>query len=260
MKNLIITLIFFFAAIAPAGHEAQSRPAPVQPQLANSKVQVWAMNDGGYRRPISAGYAEVRERLKKRGVLETYSQFLAPLRLPYSLRIYASECDRRLSTTPYYSAEMHAINVCYQFLQAAENVADELVELQKKKPGLLPEPVTRDEFLTGMIVAVLMHETGHAIFDLLDVPIFGREEDAADQMAAFIALQFDKDVARTIIKGFAYYWAKQGELPGSAPKPGDFGLAAGSLVDPFPSFSDEHGTAGQRMYNTICGACRSMRG
>ena len=29
------------------------------------------------------------------------------------------------------------------------------------------------------------------LFDMLDVPVFGREEDAADETASFIALQFN---------------------------------------------------------------------
>ena len=33
-----------------------------------------------------------------------------------------------------------------------------------------------------------LHETGHAAFDIFQVPLFGREEDAADLFAAYIML------------------------------------------------------------------------
>ena len=33
-----------------------------------------------------------------------------------------------------------------------------------------------------------------------NIPVFGREEDAADQLSAFLMLQFGKDVARTTIR------------------------------------------------------------
>jgi hypothetical protein len=105
-------------------------------------------------------------------------------------------------------------------------------------------------------VAVLMHETGHAIFDILDVPVFGREEDAADQMAAFIAVQFGKDVARSVIKGFAYFWLAVGNPPTKQPDPNAPNYPkdkqAQCWQDPFCAFSDEHGTGWQRMYNALC--------
>jgi hypothetical protein len=81
-----------------------------------------------------------------------------------------------------------------------------------------------------------MHELGHAVFDILEVPIYGREEDAADQMSAFIMVQFGKDVARWLITGgiHSYRVAMEG-------KPW-------SRTD----FSDEHGSDAQRFYNFLC--------
>jgi len=69
---------------------------------------------------------------------------------------------------------------------------------------------------------------------MIEVPVFGREEDAADQIAIFLALQFNKDVARTITRGRAFFWAV--------------------LNDPkeWSGFADEHGTSSQRFYNTMC--------
>ena len=39
-------------------------------------------------------------------------------------------------------------------------------------------------------------EVAHAAFSMLKVPILGCEEDAADQVAAYLLLQLDKDEAR----------------------------------------------------------------
>jgi hypothetical protein len=46
-----------------------------------------------------------------------------------------------------------------------------------------------------------LHETGHAIFDIQEIPRLGREEDAADMVAGFVMLQFGTEVARVMIKG-----------------------------------------------------------
>ncbi len=72
------------------------------------------------------------------------------------------------------------------------------------------------------------------MFNMLDVPVFGREEDAADEMASYMALQFNKDIERTIVKGFVYYWSRSKDPPSEL------------------FYSDVHATASQRMYNALC--------
>jgi hypothetical protein len=233
------------------GQTTSSQPqAPASPPPTNSKVKVWSVNgDGGYRAVKTAAYADIRSRLQKRKVLEEFGEFLSPLRLPYTLWVYTSECDGGEGASPYYDPDTHAINMCYQFVALMENIADKLIA---KKPAFLAKDLTRDDIVTGMFVAVIMHETGHGVFDLLNVPVFGREEDAADQMAAFIAVQFDKNVARTVINGFAYLWAALGNPPTKAPDPNVLNPAPNCSSDPFCAFSDVHGTSYQRMYNALC--------
>ena len=50
-----------------------------------------------------------------------------------------------------------------------------------------------------------------ALFDMLKLPVLGREEDAADQVAAYINLQFGKAEARRLIMGTAYAYANEAE-------------------------------------------------
>ena len=45
----------------------------------------------------------------------------------------------------------------------------------------------------GGFVSTLLHETGHAIFYMLDIPIFGREEDAADAVAVVCCASVRQD-------------------------------------------------------------------
>ena len=136
--------------------------------------------------------------LQSRHILEAYSQFLSPLHLPHPLTLVALNCQPDFhSDSPFYSSGDRALHFCYEWYNV-------VLQWAPKEPT--PEGVTRGNVITGMWAGTLLHETGHAMFDMLDVPVFGREEDAADEVAAFIALQFNKDVARTIIKGFAYFW------------------------------------------------------
>ena len=75
------------------------------------------------------------------------------------------------------------------------------------------------------------------MFDMLQVPVLGREEDAADQVAAYIDLHFGKAQARRLIMGTAYAYGNEAEH-------------AAPLT--LKQFADEHGTPAQRFYNLLC--------
>jgi len=264
MKSIVRTAVLaaftcLFASVAMA---------QTTPRFSNSKIVIlekekgdhgyWTTGLGKDAKPISAERMALREQMMKRRVLEEYAEFLSPLRLPYTLRLIASDCAGNAWDSPYYDPSNHLINVCYSFIAASVQNANDLMQIQATQR--LWTPVSRDQLIAGLFVAVLLHETGHAVFDLLNVPVFGREEDAADFMAVFIPLQFGNDVARTVIKGFAYYWAydaSRGADPSvtapdtkapTYPKDPD----QQCQLDPFCAFSDEHGTASQRMYNVVC--------
>ena len=128
-----------------------------------------------------------------------------------------------------YNPADRSITLCYELVASAIEQA--------------PATVTPDGFITreaatfGNVIGVLLHEVGHMLFNMLDVPRFGREEDAADQIAVFLALQFNKDIGRTIVKGFVYFWAI-GRDPSSR--------------SPMSAWADEHGSASQRIASPRC--------
>jgi hypothetical protein len=69
------------------------------------------------------------------------------------------------------------------------------------------EPGTHEKlyFITGATIATLLHETSYGLFDTLDIPIWGRLEDAADRLSAFLMVQFGEDIARSAFSGFTNY-------------------------------------------------------
>ena len=264
LRASLLPAVLLGSAVAAAPATAQ-----VSPDFANSKIVVVEQEAGdhGYwtttfdtfdpdnkRKAIAEERKQIRQQMMERRVLEEYAEFLSPLRLPHTLKLFASDCGGNQWDSPYYTSTIHAINMCYSFFAAANKDADYLLDLQAR--GKLWTPVSREQYVAGLFTSVLMHETGHALFDQLDIPVFGREEDGADEVAAFLALQFGKETARTIIKGFAYMWAISGDPRTQAmditdPKyPTDPDQQC--WVDPFCAFSDEHGTSSQRLYNTLC--------
>jgi len=51
-----------------------------------------------------------------------------------------------------------------------------------------------------------LHEVEHATFEFFNVPIFGHEEDAADNFVTYVMLQFGRGQARRLIGGAAWAW------------------------------------------------------
>jgi hypothetical protein len=83
-------------------------------------------------------------------------------------------------------------------------------------------------------VQFVLHEMSLAVFDLLEVPVWGREHDAADKLATFIMLQFGKDLAVRTITGVVWYFeASNRTWTGS-------------------DFASETSSEGQRFYNCLC--------
>ena len=92
--------------------------------------------------------------------------------------------------------------------------------------------------VVGPMFDTSLHEAAHAVFDMLRIPILGREEDAADQVAAYIYLQFGKADALRLVGGTVFAYRTEAE---SATAP----LA-------LTHFSGEHSLPAQRAYNILC--------
>ena len=105
-----------------------------------------------------------------------------------------------------------------------------------------PDGVTPADAAVGQVFWVTLHEVGHATFDILDVPIFGHEEDAADNFATYIMLQFGEGQARRLIAGAAWAWrAYLGDYKKNPVVP--LRLSA---------FESDHGLPQERFYNLVC--------
>ena len=65
-------------------------------------------------------YSAIMERLKSRRVMEEFSQFLAPLKLPITLRLRTMQCGE---VNAFYDPADSSINLCYEFVADIEDRA-----------------------------------------------------------------------------------------------------------------------------------------
>ena len=178
-----------------------------------------------YVPPKNPAHQQIYTKLKQRGALEKLQKLLSPFRLPRTLRISLTECDGEADA--FY--ENAAITICYEYI-------DELVKNMPQE--VLPGGIAPIDTVIGPMFEVSLHEFAHALFDMLELPVFGREEDAADQVAAYTLLQFGESEARRLISGTAYAYRMDEKKIDSCR----------SMED----YANEHGTPAQRFFNVLC--------
>jgi hypothetical protein len=135
-------------------------------------------------------FSAVRDLLARHKVLEKAQVFLSPLRLPRELTLRAAECGT--SSVPY-DGQKGIITICY------EAVAD----IQALAKGATSDPNDLAGLVTGGVVEEVLHRMALAILQVFDVPVWGRQDDAADMLGAFLMMQFDERTANVALLGAA---------------------------------------------------------
>jgi hypothetical protein len=165
-------------------------PAPAQAPVlpANPQIQV------DYIQPknnSTGEFAAIYAWLRARRPLEEIQKFLAPLRLPRQIKIQVDACGAE--SRAYVSG--NPVTICY-----------ELIDKIQKMAASIPDPALKQTVVVGTFTQTVLHELAYAVFDVLQVPVWGREDDAADRLAAFVLLQFSGDVAHTAMVGSAEFF------------------------------------------------------
>ncbi len=84
------------------------------------------------------------------------------------------------------------------------------------------ERIEQQRFAKNNSLFVLYHEVGHLIFDQLDLPILGREEDAADNMASWMLLNKQTPQGKAALVDAARGWQLSGRAYNSGGYESDF--------------------------------------
>jgi len=209
----ILALVTTWMVLAPAAATAQTAPAHA------GSVAI------SYVPPKELAHQPIYEQLKEMRFLEKLQEFLSPVRLPRTLLVKVEGCDGDANA----SYDKDVIVVCYEYVD----------ELWRTMPAQTTAAgVTPIDALVGPLFDTCLHEFAHALFDMLRLPVLGREEDAADQVSAYIMLHLGKAEARRLIAGTAY----------------GFKTEADAITGPLTikQFADVHGMPAQRFYNLLC--------
>ena len=118
-----------------------------------------------------------RELMKDARMLEVLADDVnSSLKLPGDVALVGEQCGRVNAT---WNSVDRRIKICY-----------ELVDLSLRLFGNDDLPNSVEE-ATNSTIGTFFHELAHALISIYDLPFTGREEDVADQLAAFVILEPD---------------------------------------------------------------------
>jgi hypothetical protein len=178
-----------------------------------------------YVAPKDPGHQALYDLLKQRRALEDLQRLFSPFRLPTDLTIQVAGCDGIANA--WY--ERAGVTLCYELLSLISRPIPKDVAWAG---------ITQEDAAVGQFLYIAGHEVGHAMFDLLKVPILGNEEDAADQFSTYLMLRLGSDQARRLILGAAYYFRKYIQDP--------------NVTTQLKAFSDAHSQPQERFFNLLC--------
>ena len=93
-------------------------------------------------------------------------------RMERQLTLSLRDCG---ATNAFYSSERKELILCYQMLDY----------LYRSYADSIPDPTELGEKIGNVLSFIYFHEIGHAMIDLLDIPLTGKEEDAADYFSFY---------------------------------------------------------------------------
>jgi len=179
---------------------------------------------GAYDAPKNPAHQPIFDRLRGMRILQRFAAANAFIRLPRPLLLRFAGCDG--TSNAWYDEASGTITFCYEYVAEIDQIA-------AGAAGHGIEPSLASE---GAVVFILLHETAHGLFHLLKAPILGREEDAADQVAALMLLRAGEGLARprAELAAWMYLHDARGRMPDES------------------DFADVHGLDAQRYYNVLC--------
>lgn len=217
--------------VAARAEAAADNPGPAAPATADATASDMIRIE--YVPPKDPKHQTAYKMVQERGALEMMKKVFSPLRLPVPVTIRTIGCDGVSNAWYQRENDRPTLSICYEYL----------VEIWQVMPkDTAAAMVTAGDAVVGQLFFALAHEFGHAVFDIFDIPVFGREEDAADQFATYIMLQFGDDRARRLITGAAFSY--RAFVKNAKQKP--------SVSVPLLTFSSDHGSPEQRFYNLLC--------
>jgi hypothetical protein len=145
----------------------------------------------------------------------------AALVLPKAVTLRYAECGE---PNAYYDPAKREVTLCFELIE----------QLAEDFGAQLDDDAELAEAVSGAYSFIVLHEVGHALVDVLELPITGREEDAVDQLSAWLLIGDEQGDGAVLSAAAAFSMAGEGYDLGEN------------------DFANEHSLDQQRYFNMVC--------
>ncbi|MEU6239006.1 DUF4344 domain-containing metallopeptidase, partial [Kitasatospora sp. NPDC047058] len=174
---------------------------------------------------------QVEAFLQDRQVLEGVADYAtARIALPQDIPLQAASCGE---ANAYWDPATQSITLCYELLEELEPLLT--AQNTTGTADEQSEAVAQD--LVGFTNSTLLHELGHGLVALYDLPVTGREEDAVDQLAMLLLADDEQHTAYAVSTIDTWAALASAEEEGQRP---------------IEAYAAEHSLNAQRYYDWVC--------
>ncbi len=179
-----------------------------------------------YAKPVSKNEIAIKKELKASNTVNLIVSFINDnFQLPEKLTLFFGSADG-----PLYDGQQNKIEVPFEFITEITNRFSK--EKYAEKTG-----ITLEEARDDVLMYTLLHELAHAFISMYEIPVLGKEEDAADALATILLIEYFEDGQEIALSAADLFsiesYSRDGELQEE-------------------DFWDEHSLDEQRYYSTLC--------
>lgn len=227
MRRQRVTVILAAAALAAAGcGSSDDKGAGSKAATTATVAEPSGKITVDYDMPSDAVGAQAKQILQLGGTDGVAAGFTKSFKLPFDITIHVVNG----LVGPSYDPTTKVMTLSYGFVNFTAGV------LKKNFPELRTADEEFGKQLASVDGFILVHEFGHVFVDAFELPVLGREEDAADAVATVF-------LTRAVTNGreYAFYAARFFNALSQRQR----NLAAAD-------FFDEHSLDKQRAYSIVC--------
>ncbi|TJZ69014.1 DUF4344 domain-containing metallopeptidase [Chitiniphilus eburneus] len=226
MRRSVVLLLMGVLGLAGCKEEA-----PLAKSAAQNAAPVRKEFKYLYTPPKNPELQKYYEWLKQENAGAKLEPVLKLINWPAGLTIETKECG---VSNAYYWPGKAEIVVCYELFKDFHDKSE--TEMAKRTPEY------RRKVAIGGVRFLILHEVGHAVYDIFKVPVIGNPEDAADAFALYMLLKSKDPEVHWVLQGAKFFFMKNHT---------DF-TSTSDLE--FGSFADAHPLHQQRYFNMLCDA------
>jgi hypothetical protein len=170
-------------------------------------------------------YDSIDQAIRENRTLEDAAdQLNEKLALPKDITLQAKSCGQ---PNAFFNPDDNSLTICYELMEHFYNLAKSQGKSEQES----------NIYMNDAITFVFCHELGHALIHNFKLPVTGREEDVADQLATYVSCEELGERGERAAAAGAMSFAYQSKGGG---QPGD------------QAYADEHSLDQQRFYNILC--------